>query len=328
MLKGQIWFLTLNRNFTQFYATKSERERNQKKEYEAQMLYRQSLQQFIDRWRYNANRGRTFLLCYCTLWPVIAAQAQARIKILEKLPDLEPPEEEDTESFKSVFFYVLGISADLWQVPWCRKDFSSVTTALWSKFRLYARKADSQERLYRRWVRLAYRCSRSQRCRKIYIDKAAYWRVRSTRRTCKSQWSLENVSRRTSTLVRSYWNCTQCLFRTTPCWFAHSYGVTGHFPCIKVPWQKRAGIQVPSWRLWNNWVNRVKHSTSPKPAKICLQKILSLQLIGTLSGGQKSRVAFAALSLQRPHILLLDEVSLSTFKMRVLTLPIAFQSFG
>ena len=49
------------------------------------MEYRKHLQSFIDRWRYNANR---------------AAQAQSKIKILEKLPELTPPEVEETETFK------------------------------------------------------------------------------------------------------------------------------------------------------------------------------------------------------------------------------------
>ena len=34
---------------------------------------------------------------------------------------------------------------------------------------------------------------------------------------------------------------------------------------------------------------------------------LAVQPIGTLSGGQKSRVVFATISYKRPHILLLDE---------------------
>ncbi|ORY04634.1 P-loop containing nucleoside triphosphate hydrolase protein [Basidiobolus meristosporus CBS 931.73] len=71
-------------NFTQFYATKEERRKNQLREYESQMQYRQHLQDFIDRWRYNANR---------------AAQAQMKIKILEKLPELEKPEDETIVTF-------------------------------------------------------------------------------------------------------------------------------------------------------------------------------------------------------------------------------------
>lgn len=68
-------------NFTQFHTTKSERHKNQLKEYQNQLEYRAHLQAFIDRWRYNANR---------------AAQAQMKIKILEKLPELEPPEVENS----------------------------------------------------------------------------------------------------------------------------------------------------------------------------------------------------------------------------------------
>lgn len=75
----------LSGNFTQFYATKEERAKNQKREFEAQQLYRAGLQAFIDRWRYNANR---------------AAQAQMKIKILEKLPELEPPEDDSIVKFK------------------------------------------------------------------------------------------------------------------------------------------------------------------------------------------------------------------------------------
>lgn len=62
-------------NYVQFLATREERLKNQQREYEAQLQYRQHLQAFVDRWRYNANR---------------APQAQSRLKILEKLPDLKP----------------------------------------------------------------------------------------------------------------------------------------------------------------------------------------------------------------------------------------------
>lgn len=44
-------------NFKQFYATKSERAKNQKREYEAQLQYRAHLQAFIDRWRCEFTQG-------------------------------------------------------------------------------------------------------------------------------------------------------------------------------------------------------------------------------------------------------------------------------
>ncbi|NP_001082556.1 uncharacterized protein LOC398565 [Xenopus laevis] len=68
-------------NFESFLKTKEERLKNQQREYEAQHQYREHIQVFIDRFRYNANR---------------ASQVQSKLKLLEKLPELKPMEK-DTE---------------------------------------------------------------------------------------------------------------------------------------------------------------------------------------------------------------------------------------
>lgn len=69
-------------NFSQFVGARTEKVKGLLREYESQLMYRQHLQAFIDKWRYNAKR---------------AAQAQSKIKILEKLPPLEAPNKDDMD---------------------------------------------------------------------------------------------------------------------------------------------------------------------------------------------------------------------------------------
>jgi ATP-binding cassette subfamily F protein 3 len=66
-------------NYDMFEKTKSEKLKNQQREFEAQKQFREHVQVFIDRFRYNANR---------------AALVQSKIKMLEKLPELTPIETE------------------------------------------------------------------------------------------------------------------------------------------------------------------------------------------------------------------------------------------
>ncbi|XP_075718000.1 ATP-binding cassette sub-family F member 3 [Rhinoderma darwinii] len=66
---------TYRGNFESFLKTKEERLKSQQREYEAQHQYREHIQVFIDRFRYNANR---------------ASQVQSKLKLLEKLPELKP----------------------------------------------------------------------------------------------------------------------------------------------------------------------------------------------------------------------------------------------
>ncbi|KAL9101460.1 MAG: hypothetical protein Q9163_003275 [Psora crenata] len=72
-------------NFDSFYATKEERRKTAKREYENQRVQRQHLQDFIDKFRYNAAKS---------------SEAQSRIKKLEKMPVLEPPEAEYSVHFR------------------------------------------------------------------------------------------------------------------------------------------------------------------------------------------------------------------------------------
>ncbi|KAH7114221.1 P-loop containing nucleoside triphosphate hydrolase protein [Dendryphion nanum] len=72
-------------NFDSFYATKEERRKTAKREYENQMAQRAHLQAFIDKFRYNAAKS---------------SEAQSRIKKLEKMPVLQAPEAEYTVVFK------------------------------------------------------------------------------------------------------------------------------------------------------------------------------------------------------------------------------------
>ncbi|KAK3672659.1 ATP-binding cassette, regulator of translational elongation [Recurvomyces mirabilis] len=71
--------------FDSFYATKEERRKTAKREYENQMAVRAHLQAFIDKFRYNAAKS---------------SEAQSRIKKLEKMPMLEAPEAEYSVHFK------------------------------------------------------------------------------------------------------------------------------------------------------------------------------------------------------------------------------------
>lgn len=66
-------------NYDLFEKTKTEKLKNQQREIDAQIAQKSHIQEFIDRFRYNANR---------------ASSVQSKIKMLEKMPELKPIEKE------------------------------------------------------------------------------------------------------------------------------------------------------------------------------------------------------------------------------------------
>lgn len=228
-------------NFTQFNETREERRKNQLREYEASMAKRAHLQAFIDRWRYNANR---------------AAQAQSKIKELERMPVIEPPEAEDVVRFRLP-------ETDKLSPPLLQLD--NVTFG-YTQERILLRDVNFDVTQDSRIAIVGPNGAGKSTLMKLLMGdlrpiKGDQQRNNKLRVGFFSQHHIDQLDLTVSAVA---FLAAKFPGKTAEEYRAHlgAFGITG--------------------------------STG-------------LQQIATLSGGQKSRVAFAQLSLTRPHVLLLDE---------------------
>ncbi|KAI7904787.1 P-loop containing nucleoside triphosphate hydrolase protein [Cokeromyces recurvatus] len=228
-------------NFTNFHATKEERRKAQFREYESQLQYRKHLQDFIDRWRYNAKR---------------APQAQSKIKILEKLPALEPPEDEKIVTFQfpnpdPLSPPILQMSEVTFGYTASKTIISNVNIDLRMDSRIAvvgpngAGKSTMLKLLTEENKPVSGTVHRNGRLRIAYFTQHHIDQLDLTKSAVA--FMADRFPGRTEEEYRRHLG---------------SFGITG---------------------------------------------MVGLQVMKTLSGGQKSRVAFAILSMQNPHILVLDE---------------------
>ncbi|XP_065656487.1 ATP-binding cassette sub-family F member 3 isoform X2 [Hydra vulgaris] len=228
-------------NYTQFEKTRDEKLKNQQREYEAQKQYREHLQAYVDRWRVNANR---------------ASQAQSKLKILEKLPDLEPVE--------------MDVEVDL-RLPVCDKvqatmfRFDQLTFA-YNNSKTIFKNVDLTANMDCRIAVLGENGSGKTTLLKILLgDLEPTGGIRHVHRNLRvgyfNQHHVDSLNMNQSSLelFKSRWPGKQDVeYRS----HLGRYGVTGD---------------------------------------------LAMRSISSLSGGQKSRVAFAVMTWHEPNFFILDE---------------------
>ncbi|BCS28911.1 putative AAA family ATPase GCN20 [Aspergillus puulaauensis] len=230
-------------NFDSFYATKEERKKQAKREYEKQMAERAHLQAFIDKFRYNAAKS---------------SEAQSRIKKLEKMPVLTAPESDYVVHFK--FPEVEKLSPPIVQM--------TEVTFGYSKDNLLLKNVDLDVQLDSRIGIVGPNGAGKTTVLKLLTGAleptsglmSQHARLRIGYFAQHHVDALDMTTSAVSFMAKAYPGKTDEEYRR----HLGAFGITG---------------------------------------------MTGLQRMELLSGGQKSRVAFACLSLTNPHILVLDEPS-------------------
>ncbi|KAL6155718.1 ATP-binding cassette [Exserohilum turcicum] len=230
-------------NFDSFYATKEERRKTAAREYEKQMAERAHLQTFIDKFRYNAAKS---------------SEAQSRIKKLERMPVLTPPEAEYSVHFK--FPEVEKLSPPIIQMTGVSFGYS--------KDNILLKNVDLDVQLDSRIGIVGPNGAGKTTALKLLIG------------------ALQPTS-----------------------------GLISQNPRLRVGFF--AQHHVDALDLNDSavgFMSKKYHGKADEEYRrhlgaFGITGMTGLQKMALLSGGQKSRVAFACLALQNPHILVLDEPS-------------------
>ncbi|MCJ1308095.1 hypothetical protein MMC25_001746 [Agyrium rufum] len=230
-------------NFDSFYATKEERRKTAKREYENQMVQRAHLQAFIDKFRYNAAKS---------------SEAQSRIKKLEKMPVLEAPESEYTVHFK--FPEVEKLSPPIIQMTDVAFGYTPDKPLL--------KHVDLDVQLDSRIGIVGPNGAGKTTVLKLLIGQ------------------LDPTS-----------------------------GLISQNPRLRIGFFAQHHVDAldmnasPVGFMAKNYPGRTDEEYRRHLGAFGITGTTSIQKLALLSGGQKSRVAFACLSLTNPHILVLDEPS-------------------
>jgi len=228
-------------NYENFLKTRNENLKNQQREYEAQLEYRQHIQIFIDRFRYNANR---------------ASQVQSKIKLLEKLPELVAIEKEKEVHFKFPEpEYLSGNILSLDEV-----DFYYTKDKFILRNSIIAASMDS--------------------------------RICIVGENGSGKTTLLKILLGDLSPIRGMRNAHRAL--------RIGYFTQHHIDALNMNISSLEYLQ-------QKYPSRPQEEYRGELGKFGVSGDMALQPIISLSGGQKSRVAFTALAMQSPNFFILDE---------------------